>query len=1107
MNLIKQFTFWLLTVVVCVFAQTKDVCASHFSAAEIYWECLTTGPDAGKFVFYVALYVDCSVNPNVTNPPQLDVTNVPTMTSLATNLVPGYPQDATPSECGFSCADAIQDISLNKWLFASAPTTIPGPPPSAGYTFSYEVCCRIEATNFASGANTQVTRYAMTMYPYNGQNTDSCYDSGPRFTEPPTSLRCAGYPLRYNPNAIDADLDSLSYQLIDAQTQGGTPMTYAPGFSGISPFPGSGTTLNPVTGQLEYNSSPSEAGRYSVVMAVDSWRCGQRISTVTRDMTISFIACTPNSIPAISTPNWTAPATGSGYEVTVQAGDLVNFSLSGTDNDLLNGNPQTVTFNASGAQFGSDLSNPNSDCLTTPCATVTNAPSTAIGGVSTEFNWQTSCDHIGYFDDCGKITNTYNFLFSFRDNFCPASGINVVNVAVTVVGEPIIESPDPHCASTAANGDITLSWAPVTDNNVPQSFFEYAILHSTSPNGPFQEVGTVANINAGTYIHSSANTVEPPSTTGPNYYVIRTRSGCLDSQLEAPVDTIASIFLTVTDNTTTADLSWNAVATPNLSSVTTGEYEVWRLEPGGTWEWQANTPNLFYSDPVIWCQDELITYRIELADNLPCTSVSNEDSETLNNPATPDPQPIDSVTVENELARISWLPNAQLNVVEYTVEQNNSGIWSPLFTAVGYNNTDWTNPNSNAATEVEIYRVKATNNCLITGSALSSHRTILATVVADGCNRFSDIQWTKYFNWPEGVRAYEIHASLDGSPEVLVGTVADTVFEFRHENVQEEATYCYRVVAVRDTPTRITSTSNDTCVFIYVPKRPDYGYSYETTVVSGNTGVDQFFFVDSTAGYLGFEIQRGTNPADLSNIWFVPFNPSTQYYDYTDNGARPESNSYYYSVIGIDSCDLNADTLNMTRTILLQAEANSDRTNTLIWNGYESWLGSIVGYNIHRMYNGVLEQLAAVPPTQLTYTDSIEEIIDGDGNFCYYIEAIEGIGTPIGAPNPVVFSQTSLSNEDCALQLPNIFIPNAFVPDGVNSVFKPVTVYADTDSYLLQIYDRWGNRIYESIDPEIGWDGTVGGKEAPVGAYAYLLSVVSARGDNFVKRGTITLIR
>ena len=408
---------------------------------------------------------------------------------------------------------------------------------------------------------------------------------------------------------------------------------------------------------------------------------------------------------------------------------------------------------------------------------------------------------------------------------------------------------------------------------------------------------------------------------------------------------------------------------------------------------------------------------------------------------------------------------------------------------------------------MEIYRVKATNNCLITGSALSSHRTILATVVADGCNRFSDIQWTKYFNWPEGVRAYEIHASLDGSPEVLVGTVADTVFEFRHENVQEEATYCYRVVAVRDTPTRITSTSNDTCVFIYVPKRPDYGYSYETTVVSGNTGVDQFFFVDSTAGYLGFEIQRGTNPADLSNIWFVPFNPSTQYYDYTDNGARPESNSYYYSVIGIDSCDLNADTLNMTRTILLQAEANSDRTNTLIWNGYESWLGSIVGYNIHRMYNGVLEQLAAVPPTQLTYTDSIEEIIDGDGNFCYYIEAIEGIGTPIGAPNPVVFSQTSLSNEDCALQLPNIFIPNAFVPDGVNSVFKPVTVYADRDSYLLQIYDRWGNRIYESIDPEIGWDGTVGGKEAPVGAYAYLLSVVSARGDNFVKRGTITLIR
>lgn len=1117
MNLIKQVTLALLTTWVCLVGQLRESTASHFTSAEIYWECLTTGPDAGKFVFYAVLYVDCSVNPTIASPPQFDVTNVPTMTSLATTLVPGYPQDATPAECGFSCADGIQDISLNKWLFASAPVTIPGPPPADGYTFSFEPCCRIEATNFAPGANTQVTRYAMTMYPYNNQNTDPCYDSGPQFSEPPTSLRCAGYPLRYNPNAIDPDLDSLSYQLIDAQTQGGMPMNYAPGYSGTSPFPGGGTTLDPVTGQLEYNSSPSEAGRYSVVMAVDSWRCGQRISTATRDMTISFIACTePNDVPVISAPTWTAPATASGYEVTVQAGDLVNFTLSGTDADLLNGNPQTVTLNVTGAQIGSDPSNPNSDCLTTPCATATNAPSTATGGVTTEFNWQTTCEHVGYVNECGKLTNTYNFLFNFKDNYCPASGVNVVNVAVTVVGEPIIDSPDPHCASTAANGDITLSWDPVTDNNVPPSFFEYVILHSTSPTGPFQEIGTVADINSGTYIHSSANTVAPPTTSGPNYYVIRTRSGCLDSQLEAPVDSMASIYLTVTNNITTADLAWNAVATPNLPS-TNGLYNVWRLEPGGTWTLIGTTNNLYYSDPVVWCQDELITYRVELADNLPCTSVSNEVAETLNNPLPPDPQAIDSVSVDpiSGLVTIGWLPNASVNTNQYNIYLNPDQLaWDLTSSVMGYNTTSWTDSTADPSAGPVWYQMTATNDCgegLAAGSGADGtnrHETIWLQTTVDGCKREAYLEWTRYWYWDEGIKQYDIYASKDNGPFEKIGTVADSVFTFTHQGLDEEATYCHFVRAVQNNNSiRVTSSSNPTCSYVYVPKRPDYGYSYETTVIPGNTGVNHFFFVDSTAGYLGFDIQRGTDPLNLQSIWFVPFDPSTQYYSYTDAGARPGSNSYYYSVIGVDSCDLNADTLNITRTILLEAEANSDRTNTLAWNHYQSWLGDIEGYNIYRTYNGVLEQIAAVPPTQLTYTDSIEEIIDGDGDFCYYIEAVEGVGTPVGTTAPVLFAQTSLSNEDCALQSPNIFVPNAFVPDGVNSVFKPITVYADTENYLLQIYDRWGNRIFESTDPAVGWDGTVGGKDSAVGAYAFLLSVRSAKGNTYVKRGTITLIR
>lgn len=1105
MQFLKR-TFIFLTLTASVLFGFRTSKAAHFHSAEVYWECLTTGPDAGKFKFYVIIYKDCSSSTAV-DPPQLNA-NVPTFGSLGLTLSAGFPQDVTPDECGFTCADGIQDLSLEKYRFESEPVTIPGPPPPSGYTFYYEPCCRIAADNLVD-SEFEVTYYAVTMYPYNNQNTDPCFDSSPQFAEPPNSIQCSGYEMRYNSNAIDPDLDSLTYQLTEALVGGGIAAEYEPGFSPTQPMPGPNPViLNPVTGQLQYDSSPNVAGRYTTVLQVDAWKCGQLVSRSIRDMTFAFTACNEvNNIPTVAAPVWNSPAGASGYSVIVQAGDLVSFSLEGIDNDIINGLPQNIELTAVGQQFASDFSNPSGNCSNTPCATLSNVtpPSSAVGSISTEFNWQTSCDHVGIYDNCGNLTNTYNFLFKFKDDYCPASGQNMVNVSVTVVGEEIVDSPQPHCVSTDANGDITISWEPVVDNSNPPSFVEYVISHSTSPNGPFQEIGTVANINTGTYLHDAGNAVAAPSTSGPNYYIIQTRSGCDDAIVLAPVDTVSSIYLTLANNGATADLSWTPVATPPLPSSNgngQGLYQVYREYPAGTWDLIGTTTGLTYSDPVIWCNEQ-INYRIELTDNLPCVSVSNVVGDVLSNATDPDPQVIDSVTVENELARISWSPNGQTNVTEYTIEQNNAGIWTPLNTVVGYNNTDWVNPASQAGTVSEIYRVKATNDCLISGEPGLFHRTILTTVVGDGCERSATISWTEYINWPEGVREYEIHASENGNPEQLIGTVADSVFEFVHEGLTGEATYCYRVVAMRDRAERITSTSNDTCVYIYIPKRPDHQYQYNTTVQAGNTGVDTYFFVDSTAGYLGFEVQRGTSPDALGTIWFEAFDPTTQYYSYSDPNARPAFNSYYYAVIGVDSCDQYADTLNINRTILLEAEPNSNRTNSLQWNPYEAYNGDVIAYNIFRSVDGPFEYRASVPPTQLTFLDSVQEIIVGEGNFCYYVEAVEGVGSPIGTTNPVTFLEKSRSNEACARQHPNVFVPNAFMPEGVNNVFKPVNVYVQSNSYLFQIYNRWGQRIFETNEPTEGWSGD----GYPQGAYVYFISFVSSNGETYTKSGSVTLIR
>jgi gliding motility-associated-like protein len=1088
----------------------SDARAVHIIGGEITWTC----EGNGQYRFFLKLYRDCTentfINPNQT----LQVLNNPNLTSIPMTLQ--SQTDITQPGCGVACNGAQSgQVAVEEFVFASQPISLGGVPPAEGFIFVFNQCCRNTVQNLVNADNYTIN-YRATMYPLNGMDSSPCYDSSPQFEERPSALLCTGYTLNYNSNATDVDGDSLGYAFVAARhEQGNVP--YEPGYTFETPLPGPGVnptyqnaTLDAVTGQMVYQAPAGLQGRWNVAYAVRAYRCGQLISENIREMQVYIIPCTePNNVPQVPQPIWTSPAGASGYSVTVDAGEFVSFTITGTDNDVINGNPQQLSFDASGVQFGTGFTNENAGCLIAPCATLGSGipPSVTTGTVETLFEWQTECQHVAVFDQCANYSNTYNFIFKYRDDYCPARATNFVNISITVIGEEVLPGPQPHCANTLPTGEVVLSWAPVTDSSNPPSFVEYVIFHSLDPNGPFTETGTVPNINTGTYTHAGA------STTGANYYQIRTRSGCNGAVLSPAPITIASVFLVLNNAGETADLSWNAVATPPLPSSNgngQGLYQIFKEYPEGTWTQIGSTFDLFFSDPVTVC-NEYVSYYVQLTDNLPCTSTSNVVGDTLNNPATPSPTVMDSVSVEqdSQWAELGWQPNQQLNVTSYSVEQTTYATitpWVPQDTIYGYDNTTWLNVNSTAATGSECYRVRAFNSCPNSGAGLASarHCTMYLEAEADGCERRASLIWNPYVGWEEGIREYEVLVSRNGAPEEIITTVTDTVFE--HTGVDAEATYCYRVRAVRNIEERITSTSNEACVYIYVPKRPDFSYFYNATVNEESDAVETFFFVDSTAGYIGFDVLRGTEPGNIARVGSVDFSLLTRYFDYTDNSARVNTTSYYYTVVGIDSCEQYADTMNILRTILLEADARSDRTNRIDWNAFEGWLGDVTGQNIWRNYDGTWELIATVPPSQFSYIDPIEEFVTGEGRFCYYIEAMEGEG-PVVSPDGVSFQEMSRSNIACALQLPNVFLPNAFVPEGVNQIFLPVTVYVDYSNYLFQVFDRWGGVIFLTDDPLTGWDGTVKAKPAQQGVYGYHVHFVSSTGQVYEKSGTVTLIR
>lgn len=95
----------------------------------------------------------------------------------------------------------------------------------------------------------------------------------------------------------------------------------------------------------------------------------------------------------------------------------------------------------------------------------------------------------------------------------------------------------------------------------------------------------------------------------------------------------------------------------------------------------------------------------------------------------------------------------------------------------------------------------------------------------------------------------------------------------------------------------------------------------------------------------------------------------------------------------------------------------------------------------------------------------------------------------------------------------NIFIPNAFSPNGdnLNDIFQIYgTGIKDVDQALLKfnivIYDRWGNKVFESNRSDFKWDGVYNGTKLPIGTYVYKLFVEGFNRNKYEDIGTITIV-
>ena len=122
----------------------------------------------------------------------------------------------------------------------------------------------------------------------------------------------------------------------------------------------------------------------------------------------------------------------------------------------------------------------------------------------------------------------------------------------------------------------------------------------------------------------------------------------------------------------------------------------------------------------------------------------------------------------------------------------------------------------------------------------------------------------------------------------------------------------------------------------------------------------------------------------------------------------------------------------------------------------------------------------------------------------YTIQAENMCGTTIQSFTLVVPNCTG-DPEDCRVEIPNAFTPDN---DGINDEFRPLSNCEVYEEYYLRIYSRWGQLIFESTNPNTGWNGRYKSKNMVSDLYGWILEYKFPNDEEVrLEKGEVTLLR
>lgn len=499
------------------------------------------------------------------------------------------------------------------------------------------------------------------------------------------------------------------------------------------------------------------------------------------------------------------------------------------------------------------------------------------------------------------------------------------------------------------------------------------------------------------------------------------------------------------------------------------------------------------------------TWFYYMQSNFNCTGLSRLSSDTVSN-MPPDLNRVLAVSVlsGNSGIEIRWRRNPSPQVRGYIVYRQTLLGLVPIDTvrhrdSVRYLDTRGVRP----AQRTEQYQVLAMDDCGITSLFDSSHSSILLRTSQNICARTITLNWNLYQHWQPTAQKYEIWVGVNGRNPYRVAEVGarDSSYIFRDLILRDRYTFFVRAI---QNVTNIVARSNEVTDTANIVEPVRHLFIKNITVTERNQVQINWLWneaarIDSL--WVLRSLQHGNYQKAIRQKILLPIEDESAL---LDSSATPSVSPYFYRLQTLDDCDSTFLATNFGNTIHLKGKAQATgQLNFLSWSALQIGNGEVLSYQVYRIANGLSEVVGLSLDT--TKPREIQDVAqNNETNLCYYVEG----KYRLTMPDRSIATLFSRSNTLCLDQKINIFMPNAFTPDGKNPEFRPLITYLDNvESFEMLIFDRWGRLLFKSTNPTEGWNGLSNGERMPQGSYAFRVQVVQRDGETLQKQGVLMLIR